>query len=140
MWVQEGVILHMLSIEEVLKKSNHTIYVVNKRNRFVEYNNCRINVGMYYVIEIPCCTKEELEFEIRNFKRVLEDDDRAMLTCDEARAYLMAAYLNETECSSILDVFNSASNDSMDDTYWIDFENFIISECDDIINKKGDLK
>ena len=129
-----------MDLFDILRKTGGYLFLVVRSNKFLEYKgengDSRINYGLYRVSEILCRNEEELSKIISNFSHVLEDDDNAMLTCDEITAYSLACDLNQRVQGEIVEKECSLGRrrDNMSQVY--SFEADVLNKCDVMISKR----
>ena len=129
----------MKSIEEIVKNSKGSLYGVYRKNCYIETPDGKMtNFGLYHVEEICCCNEDDYNRVISNCSHIYEYDNNVLLTDNEYHAYMKMNILNNMITKDIMDkyflqevgIVRGVNIES------IEFENFSISKCKDLINKR----
>ena len=101
---------NILDINETLKKNDYRLFLVVRRNHYIELEDKRVNTGLYTVSEILCTDEHYILAAIHNFSHTLKDDENAVLTDNEAYAYFYCNQLNQSLVDEMGYEFKSSSD------------------------------
>ena len=128
----------MTDLESKFREYNYTVYIVVRKNKYMQISDGSIiNIGLYSVEPVLCMYEDDYASITSNFSHILEEDRNAFITHDEIKANIIKFKLNSSICAeNVCKLYRSEPEERM---FKVDsFDESMMNLCSEMIDIRRD--